>query len=74
MKTFEELRIVFFGTPDFAVASLKAVIEAGGNVVAVVTAPDKPAGRGQHLQASAVKQYAVAQGLPVLQPDRKSVV
>jgi len=70
MKTFEELRIVFFGTPDFAVASLKAVIEAGGNVVAVVTAPDKPAGRGQHLQASAVKQYAVAQGLPVLQPEK----
>jgi methionyl-tRNA formyltransferase len=70
MKTFEELRIVFFGTPDFAVASLKAVIESGGNVVAVVTAPDKPAGRGQHLQASAVKQYAVAQGLPVLQPEK----
>lgn len=70
MKTFEELRIVFFGTPDFAVASLKAVIEAGGNVVAVVTAPDKPAGRGQQLQASAVKQYAVAQGLPVLQPEK----
>ncbi|MBE2290639.1 MAG: methionyl-tRNA formyltransferase [Chitinophagaceae bacterium] len=70
MKTFEELRIVFFGTPDFAVASLKAVIEAGGNVVAVVTAPDKPAGRGQHLQASAVKQYAVAQGVPVLQPEK----
>ncbi len=70
MKTFEELRIVFFGTPEFAVASLKAVIEAGGNVVAVVTAPDKPAGRGQHLQASAVKQYAVAQGLPVLQPEK----
>lgn len=70
MKTFEELRIVFFGTPDFAVASLKALIDAGGNVVAVVTAPDKPAGRGQHLQASAVKQYAVAQGLPVLQPEK----
>jgi methionyl-tRNA formyltransferase len=70
MKTFEKLRIVFFGTPDFAVASLKAVIEAGGNVVAVVTAPDKPAGRGQQLQASAVKQYAVAQGLPVLQPEK----
>lgn len=70
MKTFEELRIVFFGTPDFAVASLKAVIEAGGNVVAVVTAPDKPAGRGQQLQASAVKQYAVAQGLHVLQPEK----
>lgn len=70
MKTLREIRIVFFGTPDFAVASLRALVEAGGNVVAVVTAPDKPAGRGMQLQASAVKQYAMEQGLPVLQPPK----
>ena len=62
------MRIVFFGTPDFAVASLEALIQANFDVVAVVTAPDKPAGRGQQLQSSAVKQYAETQGLPVLQP------
>lgn len=56
------------GTPDFAVASLDALINAGCEVVAVVTAPDKPAGRGQRLQESAVKQYAVSKGLEVLQP------
>lgn len=70
MKAFEQLRIVFFGTPDFAVASLKAIKDAGGNVVAVVTAPDKPAGRGRQLQESAVKQYAVSEGLTVLQPEK----
>jgi methionyl-tRNA formyltransferase len=70
MKTFEQLRIVFFGTPDFAVASLKALVDAGANIVAVVTAPDKPAGRGRQLQASAVKQYAIEKGLPVLQPEK----
>lgn len=68
MQDFEALRIVYFGTPEFAVASLKALVEAGANIVAVVTAPDKPAGRGRKLQESDVKQYAVAQGLPVLQP------
>lgn len=68
MKTFEQLRIVFFGTPDFAVASLKALQDAGANIVAVVTAPDKPAGRGMQLQESAVKQYAKSVALPVLQP------
>lgn len=62
------MRIVFFGTPDFAVASLEALIQANFDVVAVVTAPDKPAGRGQQIQSSAVKQYAETQGLPVLQP------
>jgi methionyl-tRNA formyltransferase len=62
------MRIVFFGTPDFAVASLEALIQANFDVVAVVTAPDKPAGRGQQLQSSAVKQYAETLGLPVLQP------
>lgn len=56
------------GTPQFAVASLQALITGGCNIVAVVTAPDKPAGRGQKLAESAVKQYAVAAGIPVLQP------
>lgn len=70
MKSFEQLRIIFFGTPDFAVASLNALVEAGAKIVAVVTAPDKPAGRGKHLQASAVKQYALDKGLPLLQPEK----
>jgi len=61
-------RIVFMGTPEFAVASLEALVLAGYPVVAVVTAPDKPAGRGLKLTESAVKKYAVAQGIPVLQP------
>lgn len=59
------------GTPDFAVASLRALVEGGYNVVAVVTMPDKPMGRHQtELSPSAVKQYAVSQGLPVLQPEK----
>lgn len=62
------MRLVFMGTPDFAVASLNALVEAGFDVVGVVTAADKPAGRGQKLQQSAVKQYAEAKGLKVLQP------
>jgi len=70
MKQFEELRIVFFGTPEFAVASLDALVAAGGHIVAVVTAPDRPAGRGMILHQSAVKQYALAKGLPVLQPEK----
>ena len=61
-------RLLFLGTPPFAVASLTALCEAGLPPVAVVTAPDKPAGRGQKLQQSAVKQFAVAHGLTVLQP------
>lgn len=64
------MRIVFFGTPDFAVATLKALVENGLNVVAVVTAPDKPAGRGMKLQMPAVKKYAADQHLPVLQPEK----
>lgn len=56
------------GTPDFAVHTLKAIVEAGYNVVGVITAPDKPAGRGRKLQESAVKKYAVEQGLNILQP------
>jgi methionyl-tRNA formyltransferase len=63
-----DLKIIFFGTPEFAVASLKAIIENGFNVVAVVTAPDKPAGRGYELQQSAVKKYALANNLTILQP------
>jgi methionyl-tRNA formyltransferase len=61
-------RIVFLGTPDFAVASLEALADFGYNIVAVVTAPDKPAGRGLKLSESAVKQFSVSRGLPVLQP------
>ncbi len=64
------MRIIFMGTPEFAVESLRTLVEAGCQVVAVVTAPDKPAGRGNHLQQSAVKQYAVSQSLPVLQPEK----
>lgn len=63
-----DLRIVFMGTPDFAVETLKAIIEAGYRVVGVITAPDRPAGRGRKLQQSAVKKYASGQELPVLQP------
>lgn len=63
-----QLRIVFMGTPDFAVGILKGLVENHYNIVAVVTAPDKPAGRGQKLQESAVKQYAVTQHLKILQP------
>jgi methionyl-tRNA formyltransferase len=62
------MRIVFMGTPDFAVASLDALIAAGLDVVAVVTAADKPAGRGQKMNESAVKKYAVEKNIPVLQP------
>lgn len=63
-------RIVFMGTPEFAVASLDALVKAGYPVVAVITAPDKPAGRGMHLQQSAVKKYAVDHQIPVLQPEK----
>jgi methionyl-tRNA formyltransferase len=65
-----DLRLVFMGTPEFAVASLDAIIQADYNVVAVITAPDKPAGRGMQLTESAVKKFAVAKGLPVLQPEK----
>ena len=66
----QSIRIVYMGTPDFAVESLRALVEGGYNVVAVVTMPDKPAGRGHQLQYSAVKQYALSVGLPLLQPER----
>ncbi len=70
MKKKDNFHIVFMGTPDFAVASLKAILEAGYQVVAVVTAPDKPAGRGKKLSQPAVKKYAVEKGLKILQPLR----
>ena len=67
----EDLRIVFMGTPEFAVETLQALVENGYNVVAVVTQPDKPVGRhGSVLQPSQVKQYAMEHGLPVLQPEK----
>lgn len=67
----KDLRIIFMGTPEFAVESLKALVEGGYNVVAVVTQPDKPVGRHQdHLQPSAVKEYALSKGLPVLQSEK----
>lgn len=64
------LRIVYMGTPDFAVEPLRLLVEGGYNVVGVVTVPDKPAGRGLKVQQSAVKTYAVANNLPVFQPDK----
>ncbi len=64
----KELRIVFMGTPEFAVTSLKALVEHNYNVVGVITAPDKPAGRGQKLNESDVKKYALSQRLKILQP------
>ena len=63
-----DLRIVFMGTPDFAVATLKTLVEYNYNIVGVITAPDKPAGRGRKLHESAVKCYAKEQGLHILQP------
>jgi len=70
MKDLQSLRIVFMGTPEFAVASLDALVKAGSNIVGVITAPDKPAGRGMELQQSAVKKYAVENNLHVLQPEK----
>ena len=64
----KDLRILFMGTPDFAVEGLAKIIEAGYNVVGVVTAPDRPAGRGRKLNQSAVKKFALTKGLPILQP------
>ena len=67
----KDLRIVYMGTPDFAVESLRRLVEGGYNVVGVITMPDKPMGRhGSVLQPSPVKQYAVSQGLKVLQPEK----
>lgn len=66
----ESLRIVYMGTPDFAVESLRALVEGGYNVVGVITMPDKPAGRGYKIQYSPVKQYALEHNLPLLQPEK----
>lgn len=65
-----DLRIVFMGTPDFAVASLRILVENDYNVVGVITMPDKPSGRGHKIQYSAVKQYALEQNLQILQPEK----
>jgi methionyl-tRNA formyltransferase len=70
MKNLHQLRIVFMGTPDFAVCSLDELVKAGCHIVGVVTAPDKPAGRGMQLQKSAVKQYADGHQLKTLQPEK----
>ena len=70
MKMNAQPRIIFMGTPEFAVASLDALVKAGFNIVAAVTAPDKPAGRGMKMNESAVKRYAVAANIPVLQPAK----
>jgi methionyl-tRNA formyltransferase len=70
LEKFKDLRIVFMGTPEFAVASLDALVKAGCNIAGVITAPDKPGGRGMQLQRSAVKKYAVENNLHVLQPEK----
>jgi methionyl-tRNA formyltransferase len=64
------MRIIFMGTPEFAVASLDILVQNGYDIAAVVTVPDKPAGRGQQVQQSAVKKYALEKGLKVLQPEK----
>jgi methionyl-tRNA formyltransferase len=69
-KPLQELRIVFMGTPEFAVASLNALVKAGFNIVGVITAPDKPAGRGMKMTETAVKKYALQHGLKILQPEK----
>lgn len=66
----EELRIVYMGTPEFAVEGLRQLVEGGYNVVGVITMPDKPAGRGYKIRYAPVKQYALEQHLPLLQPEK----
>lgn len=70
MRSYKDLKIIFYGTPGFAVGSLKALVAAGCNVIAVVTAPDKPSGRGLQMQGTAVKQFAEEHGLRILQPAK----
>ena len=65
----KELRIVFMGTPSFAVTVLDRIVNSGHNVVSVITAPDRPSGRGQKIRKSEVKQYAEEKNLPIIQPD-----
>ena len=69
-KPASGLRIVFMGTPEFAVASLDRLVQSGYNIVGVITAPDKPGGRGMEMQQSAVKKYAVDRNLCILQPEK----
>ena len=69
-EKFQALRIVFMGTPEFAVASLDALVQSGCNIVGVITAPDKQGGRGMQLQQSAVKKYAAEKNLHILQPEK----
>ena len=64
----KDFKVVFMGTPDFAVASLDAIVKAGFDVVGVITSTDKPAGRGKKIKFSAVKEYALQCGLKILQP------
>ncbi len=64
------LRIIFMGTPEFAVPSLEKLVDGGYNIVAVITAPDKPSGRGMQMNESAVKKYASSKGLKILQPEK----
>lgn len=66
----EDLRIVYMGTPEFAVEGLRCLVEGGYNIVGVITMPDKPAGRGHKIQYSPVKQYALDHDLPLLQPGK----
>ena len=68
LQPMKDLRIVFMGTPEFAVASLAALVDGGYNIVGVITAPDKPKGRGRQLMTSAVKDYALEKSLTILQP------
>ena len=68
----DSLRIVYMGTPDFAVESLRCLVEGGYNVVGVITMPDKPAGRGHKIQFSPVKQYALEHNLPLSSEVRES--
>lgn len=70
IKTIKAMRIIFMGTPEFAVASLDKLVQENCNIVAVITAPDKPAGRGMELQQSAVKKYAVEKKITILQPEK----
>lgn len=70
MERFHKTRIVYMGTPEFAVAPLQALLDQGYKVSAVVTVPDKPAGRGMGVSESAVKKFAVSKGIPVLQPEK----
>jgi methionyl-tRNA formyltransferase len=69
-KSVSDLRVVFMGTPEFAVASLDALVNEGYNIVGVITAPDKPSGRGLKMNESAVKKYAIEKGLKILQPEK----